>query len=151
MSNKNNSKQEIVFDIKESIEKHLPSQVGDVLKGRLNRIEKLEKENERLEDQNSQLQGRVQDLKDDLSEHKTLDERRDDIEERLKEVRKRERDMDVHDSKLRAEEAEKRADLSKEYVEAIFKSPVYRQNITGYTASREHGGSFDKQTSEVIE
>jgi len=150
MSN-NNSKQEIVFDIKESIEKHLPSQVGDVLKERLDRIEKLEGENGRLKDQNSQLQERVKDLKDDLSEHKTLDSRRDDIEERLKEVRKRERDMDVHDAKLRAEEAEKRADLSKEYVEVVFKSPVYRQSTSGYTASREHGGSFDKQTTEVVE
>lgn len=118
---------EISQQITKAIEQQLPKEVGDVLQARLEKLDQLEKQNEKYAKQIVQLQDKNTELHNKVRAHDDLDTRKNQVSDAEQALAEKERDFKVKEMEIKLEESEKRANLSKEFVQLIFKSPVYRK------------------------
>ena len=125
-------------EIKEIITKNLPQHVGDVLKERLNKADKLEKEVDYLNKVLAEAQKDIEHLKEKLQEERNHTYSEQQLKTELFRVEERERKLEMEILKLKLEESEKRADISTKLVETVFRSPVYRKHVENMTL-----GSYD--------
>ncbi len=125
-------------EIKDIIAKNLPQHVGDVLKERLNKADKLEKEVDYLNKVLTEAQKDIEHLKEKLQEERNHTYSEQQIKTELFRLEERERKLEMEILKLKLEESEKRADISTKLVETVFRSPVYRKHVENMTL-----GSYD--------
>ena len=119
---------DLTADIREAIEKNLPKQVGDALQKQLHKLENMEsanasliKERDGALDSFASLQATIDDYQRQIQRHTEIGIRERDVQAR--EIR-----QELND--VRLEEAGRRADLAKEFLTLVFRSPVTRQSIT---------------------
>jgi hypothetical protein len=133
-------------EVKLSIEKNLPGEVGSVLKQRL-----LQADTDATEVM--ALRGEIKLLKDDLNKLSVLKKTLDSLEARDAAIAKREQAMEVFEAKLKQAESDKRADAVTKIVELVFHSPVYFRSVNGSVPfpSGQYGvGSYNKTENETI-
>lgn len=141
-------------EIQEIIKKHMPEQLGEVLKARLIELEGFEYECEELKGSNKtyqenhkRLNKEVADLTATLESHNKLDEREEHIS-------KRENKKDVHEAQARANHAEEKVNMMQGLLNTVFRSPVYTKsnykNFTNEQCQDANGnwGSYGPATSE---
>jgi hypothetical protein len=127
-------------EIKEIIAKNLPQHVGDVLKERLNKADKLEAEVDYLNKVLAEAREDIDVLKEKLNKERNHTYSEDQLKTELFRVGERERKLEMEMLKLQLEESQKRADISTRLVETVFRSPVYRKHVENMTFS-----SYDNQ------
>jgi hypothetical protein len=113
-------------EISEIIKKHLPAQVGDVLKERLKQADQDATD---LENAEKALLARGVDidrLQKQVAEYRALDARNAELATREELVADRERHQNVFAAELKALEAEKRASELAGFVGMVFRSPIFR-------------------------
>jgi len=142
-------------EIQEIIEKNLPAQVGDVLKKRLDQADTLEARVKLLESEISTARKFSNDLTAENAELKEKMEFHASIDERKSEVLDRENRQGIFEAKLKATEAENRANEISGFVQMVFKSPVFRKsymhdsmNTMTVPAHYDQAGNYvnDKET-----
>lgn len=119
-------------EILEIINKSLPTQMGSILKKRL---EQADADKARLESclrMIDNLKAQVEDVEKDIENYKGREVKQQELNTREEEIGKRERSMQVWEANLRGSEAEKRANEIAGFVGMVFKSPVFRKSVSGY-------------------
>jgi len=114
-------------EIKKIIEKHMPEQVGDVLKQQLQELEDLKAAHKSLEYSSNLMSERNEELTEANAELLTQIGAHQAIDVRESEVSELERNQKVFEAKLKASESERRAMEMHGFVQMVFSSPVYRQ------------------------
>lgn len=116
-------------DIQDTIEKHLPAQIGEVLKKRLDEIPRLEDEVKTLTEDlktvsaiSNERKRTNQELSEQLKTHQELDIR-------LTELEKRERNLELELCRKDVSCAQEKANQLFGLVNSIFKNPTYKENI----------------------
>jgi predicted RNase H-like nuclease (RuvC/YqgF family) len=127
-------------EIKDIIAKNLPQHVGDVLKERLNKADKLEAEVDYLNRVLSEANKDINNFKEKLEKERQHIYSEQQLKAEWSKLEERERNLEVEMLKLKLEESQKRADVSTKLVETIFRSPVYRKHVENMTL-----GSYDVQ------
>lgn len=127
-------------EIEEIIAKNLPLHVGEVLKSRLEeatkdatRLAECIKDVEKLERANKILVEMV-------SEQDSIKKDQKATEQLKEELKEKERNLQITILTLQVEEANKRADLAKEFTFAVFKNPTFK------TVEQHHGMTPVKST-----
>lgn len=116
-------------EIREIIEKNLPSQVGKVLKERL---EQAEKDDQSIKDQikrNNKLIIQERELNKTISDYKKFDERNAKLDARGKEISEKERNFRVAELSIKLEEANKRADVVTEFTKGLVRNTTFRKKV----------------------
>jgi UDP-N-acetylenolpyruvoylglucosamine reductase len=115
--------------IKAAIENNLSAEVGESLKTQLQKLERLETENDDLKDE-------VNDLKDQLAKHNDLSTRECDLnyrENKLKNESERieheQFRLDLTISEINRKNSDKRADEMYSLLGLIFKAPIIQKSI----------------------
>jgi len=127
-------------EIKDIISKNLPQHVGDVLKERLNKADKLEAEVDYLNRVLSEANKDISNFKEKLEKERQHTYSEQQLKAEWSKLEERERNLEVEMLKLKLEESQKRADVSTKLVETVFRSPVYRKHVENMTL-----GSYDVQ------
>jgi hypothetical protein len=127
-------------EIKEIIAKNLPQHVGDVLKERLNKADKLEAEVDYLNKVLAEAQKDINIFKEKLEKERQHTYSEQQLKAEWSKLEERERNLELAMLKLKLEESERRADVSTRLVETVFRSPVYRKHVENMTFS-----SYDNQ------
>jgi predicted RNase H-like nuclease (RuvC/YqgF family) len=127
-------------EIKDIIAKNLPQHVGDVLKERLNKADKLEAEVDYLNRVLSEANKDISNFKEKLEKERQHTYSEQQLKAEWSKLEERERNLEVEMLKLKLEESQKRADVSTKLVETVFRSPVYRKHVEYMTL-----GSYDVQ------
>jgi predicted RNase H-like nuclease (RuvC/YqgF family) len=127
-------------EIKDIIAKNLPQHVGDVLKERLNKADKLEAEVDYLNRVLSEANKDISNFKEKLEKERQHTYSEQQLKAEWSKLEERERNLEVEMLKLKLEESQKRADVSTKLVETVFRSPVYRKHVENMTL-----GSYDVQ------
>ena len=115
--------------IRDIIEKNLPSQVGEVLKKRLEQAEEDEKS---LKDQikfNKKLILQEGELNRMISDYKKFDERNSKLNAREKEITRKEDMYSIAELTFKLEEANKRADVVTEFTRGLVRNTTFRKTI----------------------
>lgn len=117
-------------EVKSLIEKNLPKQVGEILQGRLTELEKialnydaLQEKHEKLLIENKEISEIVNDFKSKEVDYNSKFEKYKTDKEAFD---KNQLAAEVEKYKYKLEESEKRADLSKEFLLAVFKNPTFK-------------------------
>lgn len=132
----------ITTSIEDLIRKHLPEHECNVIRNVFNENEQLKKKLADKEISIKSYQDNLKSLQDKVNEYQKLESKFQDLERKEQDVKQREEKLTVELLKTQLQEAEKRADLSREYIGLVFKSPVYRKNITGITHGEYVNGYY---------
>lgn len=119
-------------EIEDVIRQHLPQQVGETLRKRLDQAEhdadvvnrqkhQLVKKDEEI----NALRERIEQLENQVKEEEQLEKDREEVDGKI-------RDQKVFEAELKADAAEARANEMAGFVGMVFKSPVFRKSISGH-------------------
>lgn len=116
-------------EIEEIIKKNLPAQVGEVLQARLKLATDLENTNKYLNSSIEKLQLREKELIKEIEVYKKHDERNAALDAREKTLMERERLQEVTELKTKLEEANKRADMVKEFTAGLVRNVEFKKRV----------------------
>ena len=119
-------------EIHESIAKNLPSQVGEVLKARLEQAEfdakELEKSKKEIEYNNQT----ITELNAQVIKNGDLNKREAELNAKAKELEERENKAEIESLKVKLEASKTIADNNKEMAMGLVRNIQYRKNIFDY-------------------
>lgn len=116
-------------EIKESIEKNLPLQVGSILKTRLEKAEKDEKEVVSLQQQVENLKRTVSDRDSKIKEYEKFDERNNSLNARELELNKKEHNLDIEVLKFQLATEQDKSSFAKNVALGLVRNTEYRRNL----------------------
>jgi len=141
-------------EISEAINKQLPAEVGDVLKARLEQADKDRDALELLDGVLKGLEVRVEELS---TSNVKLTKKAQEVEGKEKlnikkeeELAKRELELDKTIAVSKQENAEKITDKMEDLVKIVFKSPVYRKEMTSNEYNGQSNQSLSSNSTERI-
>ena len=149
----------VIKDLNESIEKHLPNQVGEVLRKRL---EQADKDSQTVKDQAIKIdlyKIKEKELRNELDNHFKIDNKMSESKRLLKELEKKQRDQEIFELKTKLEAANSNTTAVTDLVGKLFRNTEYKNNsfkhATGFTQydnnNMQHfvpdGGSSENTTS----
>lgn len=141
-------------EISAAIKKNLPSEVGNLLKTRLEQADGMELTIQKLKTEVMQLSKQYQEMSDKVHSDETRKSKIEKYEEIKKEALELEGKQELFEAKLRLEETQKRTDELRGVMEIVFKSPVYRKNIvsngSNYDSSTGHSRDENDNTNEIV-
>lgn len=117
------------IEIKTIIEKHLPSQVGDVLKKTL---EQAEKDAIKVNQQEQSLINKnhtITELEKEIAKYQKFDERNATLEAREKTVSDGERNLKISTLEFQIQCEREKAEFSKQVALGLVRNTEYRKNI----------------------
>lgn len=117
-------------EIEEIIAKHLPAQVGDVLKKTLEKAALDAREVAIQKETILSNRTTIADLEKRLSAYISLDNYQAALDAREKSISERERNQKVFEAELKLAEAEKRNNDMVGFVGMVFRSPIYRKTVS---------------------
>lgn len=142
-------------EIKKIIEANLPAQMAGVLRDFIQESEARESSFKELQSKYDKLKLNFDDLASKNRKFDDLVSRETKVFDKEQALWIREKDQEIDTMKIKVEEAEKRAELSKELVKTVFSNPTlsYRENgwmpvkdPNGYTQN----GSFDRTITSSV-
>lgn len=135
---------ELEKEIQESIAKNLPSQVGEVLKERLELIPKLERQIESLLTTQKDSSKTVSDLESKLSEYKSLDTRNSTLVARESAVDLKDRNLEIESLKVQLAAEKDKSEFAKNTALGLVRNIEYRSSIhdSQTQASYSNGNNY---------
>lgn len=137
----------LIKQLQELIAANLPLQVGETLRNRLEQLEHTEREFKEVESRNKELLEKVIELEGNIK--KLLDTilNLEKYKDKAEKTDEKEKGLDITIANIKIEEAEKRANLAKDFLYAVFKNPTFKtvsQHNTNHM--RDHQGTFGSTT-----
>ncbi len=150
---------EMQKEMQDAISRHLPGQVGSVLKDKLIQ---MEKDAELLASQATEIANqdkKILELKDIISVNKqewnTIESLQKVLDERDRVVSKKERDQKVFESQLLANTNATRLFDMQEMMRVVFKSPIYKKLVVESYTDTDNGdnykNSYGSKNTEIEE
>lgn len=136
-------------ELLDMLERQIPKQLGEVLQHRFYELEKKEERLDVLEKQYEILEKEKKALQLELSKHQALDQKQAAIDSRSAAVAEAERNQKVVNAELRADCATQQVTLMKELVSQVFKSPIYKREISG-SAPAGVGDGYDGKRNQPM-
>jgi len=116
-------------EIQESIEKNLPLQVGSVLKTRLEKADKDEKEVLSLTSQIEKIKITLTEKEAEIKQYKKLDERNNELDKREVELNKIKHDLDLEMLKKELANEQDKSSFAKSVALGLVRNSEYRRNL----------------------
>jgi hypothetical protein len=118
-------------EISEIIKKHLPEQVGELLKKELENFKELRGEHDQSLKDIDQKEKTIHDLRQELEALKCLNLKRKELDVRELEIDDKERNLKVDVLDIKLKESEKRADMAMAFTTGLIRNTLYRENVFG--------------------
>lgn len=116
-------------ELQDAIRRNLPAEIGATLRGELESLATTREENARLKAQLKELNTKADELRAELQRSGAVQARDLAVSVREEEIAKREHAQEVFEAKLKAAEAEKRAQGLYELVALVFKNQQARETV----------------------
>lgn len=135
-------------EMQDLIRNNLPEQVGQVLRQRLEQAERDVILVAAQAHDISELRARLAEATKQLASQEQMSKSADVLAKREASVQARERDVEVFETRLQVAESEKRAQLAKEFVSLVFRSPVYTRSTWGNRQVPLPNGGYTTNVTE---
>jgi len=140
----------MIDQIKEVIEKNLPSTTANVLKQYLAEAEEMKLELAHLRKADEQLREKNRLIEKDNQDLRRQLELAGNVKEQKEQVEKRTREMEVEMLKVKLEESNKRAEVVTGLVDTVFRNRVLTiEKTRNYPTHTEYGTTYDSETETI--
>lgn len=116
-------------ELQELYEKHLPNQIGVVLKRKLEQAEKDAAELSSLKQSYEKLQKEKESLVNELKQHKSIDEKLAEIETKSQEVEAREKKIGIDELKYQLAAEKEKTQFMRDIGMGLVRNVEYRKTI----------------------